>query len=166
MSQQPDLADPLVARALSNPRRHALLAELTTPATTSQLSVRLSMNKGSVSHHMRILLESGLVRRASSRTVRGGTEVYFERTMAHWILPNKSPAASAATADILDALGADPTAHVHQRTPNLTAHQAHQLALHLDQFIETLEPAKAPAPLHSVMIAVYSRAPGPRSSSM
>ena len=164
MSHQPDLSDHLVARALGNPKRHAILNELTSPATISQLSARLSMNKGSVSHHLRILLEAGMVRRASSRTVRGGTEVYFERTMTHWTLPNRSSASAAATTAMLDALTTDPTAHVHQRTLRLTGHQARRLAQHLDRLVATLEPANAPAPQHSVMVAVYSRHNSPRSN--
>src|SRR5690625_2448926 len=77
---------PAQMRALSHPARHKLLRALAPEgATISQLSNRLAMNKGSVSHHLTVLREAGLVHKGPTRTVRGGTEQYFVPT-AHKVL--------------------------------------------------------------------------------
>ena len=61
---------PQQLRALSHPLRHRLLRELPSDgATISQLARKANTNKGNVSHHLRVLLEAGLVQRGPSRTV-------------------------------------------------------------------------------------------------
>lgn len=66
-------------KALGHPLRHRLLNVLRQrPATLGQLASALGSTKGTVAYHVRVLLDAGLVRPASTRTVRGGTEQYFE----------------------------------------------------------------------------------------
>ncbi len=66
-------------KALGHPLRHRLLNVLRQrPATLGQLAAALGSTKGTVAYHVRVLLDAGLLRTASTRTVRGGTEQYFE----------------------------------------------------------------------------------------
>jgi hypothetical protein len=61
--------------ALLGATRAALLVELSEPATTTQLAVRLSLTPGGVSQHLRVLHHSGLVRRT-----RTGRVVNYQRS--------------------------------------------------------------------------------------
>jgi len=61
--------------ALLGATRAALLVELSEPATTTQLAVRLSLTPGGVSQHLRVLHHSGLVRRT-----RAGRVVNYQRS--------------------------------------------------------------------------------------
>jgi DNA-binding transcriptional ArsR family regulator len=79
-----DEEEPLVLRsaaqfkALGHPVRHRLVNVLRQrPATLRQISAALGLAKGTVSYHVRVLREAGLVRLAETRHVRGGTEEYF-----------------------------------------------------------------------------------------
>jgi DNA-binding transcriptional ArsR family regulator len=68
-------------KALGHPMRHRLLFALGHgEATISQLAVALASNKGNIAHHLRVLADAGLVQQAGTRTVRGGTEQYYQRT--------------------------------------------------------------------------------------
>ncbi|GAA4574783.1 ArsR/SmtB family transcription factor [Planotetraspora kaengkrachanensis] len=72
------LRSPAHFRALGHPVRHRLVNLLRQrPATLGQLTAALGSTKGTIGYHMRILREAGLVRLASTRQVRGGTEQYF-----------------------------------------------------------------------------------------
>src|ERR1700761_560160 len=67
-------------KALGHPMRHRLLFALGQgEATISQLAAALDSNKGNVAHHLKVLVDAGLVRAAATRTVRGGTEQYYRR---------------------------------------------------------------------------------------
>lgn len=66
-------------KALGHPLRHRLVNVLRQrPATLGQLAAVLGSTKGTVGYHVKVLLDSGLLRPARTRTVRGGTEQYFE----------------------------------------------------------------------------------------
>lgn len=151
--------DAQTAAALANPRRQQVLLALSEPSTISQLAQRLSMNKGSISHHLQVLAGAGLVARASTRTVRGGTEIYYERT-ARWVVIAEDERAGAGAAMIqavVDGLERDPRRHVHHRTLRMTRRQAEHLAQHLDQLIASLDPAPATEPQYGVVVGVYRR---------
>jgi DNA-binding transcriptional ArsR family regulator len=79
-----DEEEPLVLRsaaqfkALGHPARHRLVNVLRQrPATLRQLAETLGLAKGTLSYHVRVLREAGLVHLAETRHVRGGTEEYF-----------------------------------------------------------------------------------------
>lgn len=61
--------------ALLGATRAALLAELGAPATTTQLALRLNLTAGGASQHLKVLYNSGLVRRT-----RAGRVVLYERS--------------------------------------------------------------------------------------
>ncbi|WP_433235731.1 ArsR/SmtB family transcription factor [Streptosporangium sp. CA-135522] len=66
-------------KALGHPIRHSMVNLLRQrPATLGELTAALGSTKGTVGYHVRILREAGLVRLASTRRVRGGTEQRFE----------------------------------------------------------------------------------------
>ncbi|GIL27266.1 hypothetical protein NUM_25200 [Actinocatenispora comari] len=73
------LADDLPPRGgvarLLGPGRARVLAEVRTPATSSQLAVALDLSLGTVSAHLATLRQAGVVTRQ-----RTGRSVYYERT--------------------------------------------------------------------------------------
>ena len=82
-------------------------------ATVSQLSTRLGTNKGNVAHHLAVLERAGLVRRGRTRTVRGGTERYFERVARRIRTPGGAASGHTAAllqtvADLPEARASDP----------------------------------------------------------
>ena len=83
MAEQDDVTavtTPEQFKALGHPTRHRLLFALGQgQATISQLAAALDSNKGNIAHHLNVLVSAGLVRPAGTRTVRGGTEQYYER---------------------------------------------------------------------------------------
>ncbi len=95
-----DVSDTDQLRALGHPARMRLLLSVGADgATVSQLATRLGTNKGNVAHHLAVLEKAGLVRRGRTRTVRGGTEQYFERVARRIRTPGG--AASGHTAAML-----------------------------------------------------------------
>lgn len=81
MADQSDpvvLSSPAQFKALGHPARHRLVNVLRQrPATLRQLASALGLAKGTISYHLRVLREAGLVQQAGTRHVRGGTEEYF-----------------------------------------------------------------------------------------
>lgn len=151
-----DVSDPTIARALANERRQRLWLQLSDPATISQLASRLGMNKGSVSHHLRILHEAGLVIRVGTKTVRGGTEIYFERVPKQAVVADDARDAGSFMVDaIAAAIRADRHSHLHHRSLRLTRAQATQLRRHLDQFIAALRPAPEGEQTYGVVVGLY-----------
>jgi DNA-binding transcriptional ArsR family regulator len=73
------LDSPEQFKALGHPLRHRLVNVLRQrPATLGQLAAVLGSTKGTVGYHVKVLLDAGLLRPTRTRTVRGGTEQYFE----------------------------------------------------------------------------------------
>lgn len=122
--------------ALAHPTRHAIWVALGgTGATTSQLTRQLRINKGNVAHHLRVLVDAGLVRWGESRTVRGGTEVYAHRSanQLRFAAGTDEAAQRAMLVHITDEVlrARDPL--VRHRHLQLTAPQARALRDHLDR---------------------------------
>jgi DNA-binding transcriptional ArsR family regulator len=73
------LDSPAQFKALGHPLRQRLMNVLRQrPATLGQLTSVLESTKGTIGYHVKVLLDAGLVRPSRTRTVRGGTEQYFE----------------------------------------------------------------------------------------
>lgn len=78
--------------------RHRLLSTLAeAEATVSQLAATLGSNKGNIAHHLKILVDAGLVVLSGTRQVRGGTERYYRR------VPGDAPVADESLRDQLAA---------------------------------------------------------------
>lgn len=79
-------------KALSNVTRHRILNALQDgPATTTQLAERLRLAKGSMSFHVRVLEEAGLVGVVETRQVRGTTARYYGPTAKNLQLRRPEP---------------------------------------------------------------------------
>lgn len=155
------------ARALSHPARVRLWSALGEgDATISQLSNRLGLNKGSVSHHLGVLVAAGLARSSLSRTVRGGTEKYFTRTSTRLVFPAVAGGGGPGGAmmqRVLEDVATAEDLRVHQRSIRLTPAQAWVLTEHLDELLHSLEPADERHRTYEVVTAVYRcrRPPAP-----
>lgn len=157
---EPDLvvSTPAQHRALGHPTRHRLLNALRgSPATTSQLARRLQVHKGSIAHHLKILLNSGMVRQAEQRQVRGGTETYFEVAFDRIVAPNDPARVSALFAAITPELVSDEAALLHLRHLHLGEDQAQQLRTVLEAI--SAEPADSDTnqPIFGVLVGMYRR---------
>jgi len=154
-----DVDDPARLRALAHPTRVRLLLALGDDgATVSQLSTRLATNKGNVAHHLAVLERAGLARRGRTRTVRGGTEQYFERVARRLRTPGgaasgHTAALLAAVADEVDAAPGEPLLHL--RRVRLAAPAAAALSQHLDRLVADLPAGRPSDPRHTVLVGVY-----------
>ena len=151
-------------RALSHPTRVRIWTELgSADRTVSQLARRLTLNKGSVSHHLAILVKADVARRSTDRTVRGGTERYYTRVADRLTFPHQrgtDTASHAMMVEVLRGVDADTAPRVHQRNVRLNPAQAAGLADHLDRLLHDLEPADERHPQYGVVTAIYRRGGG------
>lgn len=153
-----DATGPERAKAMGHPTRHRLLLELGVGedgATISQLAHRLSTNKGNVAHHLKLLVQAGLVHRGRTRTVRGGTEQYFVRAAERFRFDQQPDALAAMMSNLTDELAGDPQALLNSRVLRLTSRQAAALAAQLDAIVNRLEPADDREQRYGVVISVY-----------
>lgn len=80
-------------QAVGNLTRFQILGVLAgRAATVTQLAAELGVLKGSVSHHLRVLSEAGLIRLVRTAKVRGGTERYWGRTARAFEVAASNPA--------------------------------------------------------------------------
>lgn len=155
-----DASSPAYAKAMGHPTRHRLLNEVGQDgATISQLANRLQTNKGNVAHHLAVLVNAGLLRRGRTRTVRGGTEQYFERVARRIRFEGGSDSGSTAAMmqNLSDELVADPEALINHRILRLTSHQATALRKHLDSIVHGLRPAGDREQTYGVVVSIYRR---------
>ena len=131
MSDDGDLVleSPAQFKALGHPVRHRLMNVLRQrPATLGQLASVLGSTKGTIGYHVKVLLDAGLVRPSRTRTVRGGTEQYFEPVSSGFRpdLPGTGGAEFLITAALAEMVPGDPeqTVLTHLR---LTPEQAQAL---------------------------------------
>jgi DNA-binding transcriptional ArsR family regulator len=157
-----DATGPAYAKAMSHPTRHRLLVELGEDgATVSQLANRLTTNKGNVAHHLKVLVEAGLVRRGRTRTVRGGTEQYFVRAARRFRFEQAPDALAAMMSNLAEELAGDQQALLNHRVLRLTRRQAAALATHLDTLVSNLEPAGEREQRYGVVVSVYRHGQNP-----
>ena len=118
--------------------RHRLLNSLrANPATISQLARQLQARKGSIAHHLSVLVAAGMVRPAvAQRQVRGGTEKYFEVAVGPIVVPDDDrESVSALLTAVTPEFLADDSALLHLRHLHLSEHQALQLRTALDAIV-------------------------------
>jgi predicted ArsR family transcriptional regulator len=157
-----DATGPAYAKAMSHPTRHRLLVELGEDgATVSQLANRLTTNKGNVAHHLKVLVEAGLVRHGRTRTVRGGTEQYFVRAATRFRFEQAPDALAAMMSNLAGELAGDQQALLNHRVLRLTRRQALALAEHLDTLVSNLEPAGEREQRYGVVVSVYRHGQNP-----
>jgi DNA-binding IclR family transcriptional regulator len=78
--------DPEAAAVALDPVRGRLLAELTEPASSAALALRLGLPRQKVNYHLRSLEAHGLVREADSRKWGGLTERLMVATAASYVI--------------------------------------------------------------------------------
>jgi DNA-binding transcriptional ArsR family regulator len=163
------VSSPQQFKALGHPMRHRLLFALGEgDATISQLAAALGSNKGNIAHHLKVLTEAGLVRQAETRSVRGGTEQYYQRAsraLSYSDAPTTEVAFRALAADIA---AAEPDPFLVLRYLRLTPSRAAELLATLHAIAEQTEDEDAADEIrYGLLLGLYQPTqalPGPTSS--
>ena len=160
------LQTPAQFKALGHPARHRIVNVLRQrPATLGQLASATGLAKGTISFHMRVLREAGLVQIAGTRHVRGGTEQYFALVSAGFRHEDAGAGTEflvqAALAEMLPAGGSE-SGHTVLRHLWLSEQQARTLAAQLEDFATRQHPADAVSgEAYGLLLSLY-RADIPR----
>ncbi len=87
------VADPVQLRAMADPFRVQLIQLLRARArSTQEIAEELSMPKGTVGHHLKVLEAAGLIRVVRTRKVRALTEKFYGRTARLFLYQTEDPA--------------------------------------------------------------------------
>jgi DNA-binding transcriptional ArsR family regulator len=156
-----EISTPEQHAALAHPVRQRLLFALKgEPSTISRLAAQLGVNKGGVSHHLKVLREAGLVQEAGTRQVRGGTEQYYRlaarRMLVHDPQPEGTAALLGAVAQEMDRSPVDHTLTL--RHLRLTSAKAAELAEALTRLVDDIEEAPEGEPVYGVLVTVHQQA--------
>ncbi|MEY9876385.1 DNA-binding transcriptional ArsR family regulator [Streptacidiphilus sp. MAP12-33] len=146
--------------ALAHPVRQRLLFALKRqPSTISRLAARLGVNKGGVSHHLKVLRDAGLIREAGTRTVRGGTERYYRLTARHLLVDAPQPEGTAALLGaVAQELDRSPTDHtLLLRHLRLSPAKAARFAEALTRLVDDLEEDPEGEPTHGILVTLYQQ---------
>jgi DNA-binding transcriptional ArsR family regulator len=163
MSDDLVLREPDQFKALGHPLRHRLLVALRQrPATLAQLATALTAAKGTIGYHVKVLHDAGLVRPAHARTVRGGTEQYYEATSPRLRIAPDAPVGGdflvrAALAEMRPA-APDAPDRALLRHLHLTPTQATTLADRLEHLAADLPDAAPDTPdsePYGVLLSLY-----------
>jgi DNA-binding transcriptional ArsR family regulator len=122
------ISSPAQFKALGHPMRHRLLFALGREnATISQLAAMLGSNKGNIAHHLRVLVDAGLVQPTGTRKVRGGTEQYYRRAVRGLSYDDARITETAFQALAAEIAAAQPDPFLILRTLRLTPEHAEEL---------------------------------------
>jgi DNA-binding transcriptional ArsR family regulator len=166
-SEPVTLRTPAQFKALGHPVRHRIVNVLRQrPATLRQLASALGLAKGTVSFHVGVLRDAGLIRVADTQQVRGGTEQRFALAGAGFRFHEGAAAGAefllrAAADEMLPASGDEP-GQTTLRHLWLTRQQAEELTAQLHDYAELArreDPARGDA--YGLLISLY-RADIPR----
>ncbi|MFJ8623580.1 ArsR/SmtB family transcription factor [Kitasatospora sp. NPDC093550] len=165
MSQGPDddvqqISTPQQHTALAHPLRQRLLFALSgQPSTISRLAAQLGVNKGSVSHHLRVLCEAGLVQEAGTRQVRGGTEKYYRRSAERMLVAEpRADGTAAMLGAVAQELDRSPAEHLLSlRHLRLGPAKAARLAEALERLVDEVEEDPG-EPVHGLLVTLYQHA--------
>ncbi|MFB8238014.1 ArsR/SmtB family transcription factor [Kitasatospora purpeofusca] len=168
MSHQSDesvqrISTPLQHTALAHPTRQRLLFALSGgPSTISRLAAQLGVNKGSVSHHLGVLGEAGLIQEAGTRQVRGGTERYYRRTAERLVAARPRAEGTAALfGAVAQELERSPVGHLLTlRHIRLSPAKAARLAKALAELVDEAEEDPEGGPVHGLLVTLYQQAGG------
>ncbi|WP_053650350.1 winged helix-turn-helix domain-containing protein [Streptomyces sp. XY431] len=166
MSQQPDdsvqrISTHLQHTALAHPTRQRLLFALSgRPSTISRLAAQLGVNKGSVSHHLGVLSEAGLIQEAGTRQVRGGTERYYRRTAERLAVARpRADGTAALFGAVAQELERSPVDHLLTlRHIRLSPAKAARLAKALAELVDEAEEGPEGEPVHGLLVTLYQQA--------
>ena len=148
-----DVSTPAQREAMRHPSRHRITLALgIEPMTVSALSRELAMNKGNVAHHIKVLLDAGLVRRVGTRTGRGGTGTLYARA-ARSLQFHDRDATTGMFGAVRAGLDADRQSFAFLRAVRLTPTQTRELTAHLERWVAGLQDDDAGSPVN-VFVAV------------
>jgi DNA-binding transcriptional ArsR family regulator len=89
------VSEPPQLRAMADPFRTQLIQLLRDRArSTQQIAEELSIPKGTVGHHLKVLESAGLIRVVRTRKVRAVTEKFYGRTARLFLYQTEDPADS------------------------------------------------------------------------
>lgn len=95
------VADPAQHRAMANLFRNQLIQLLRDRArSTQEIAEELSVPKGTVGHHLKVLESAGLIRVVRTRKVRAVTEKFYGRTARLFLYQTEDPADGRAIAAV------------------------------------------------------------------
>jgi DNA-binding transcriptional ArsR family regulator len=161
------LRTPAHFKALGHPVRHRIVNALRQrPATLGQLASAMGLAKGTISFHVRVLREAGLVQAAGTQHVRGGTEQYFALASTSFRLHEEAESGpafllEAALGEMLPA-GPGQPGHTALRHLWLPEQQAQALAAQLEELAARDCPAgPGHADAYGLLVSLY-RADIPR----
>jgi DNA-binding transcriptional ArsR family regulator len=151
------LNSPEQFKALGHPLRHQLINVLRQrPATLGQLATALESTKGTIGYHVKMLVDAGLLRPAQTRTVRGGTEQYFEPVGSGYRpeLPGTGAARFLVNAALAEMVPGEPeeTMLTHLR---LTPGQARNLIARLADIAHERPAEEHPSEPYGLLLSVY-----------
>lgn len=154
------LRTPAQFKALGHPVRHRMVNVLRQrPATLRQLASAMGLAKGTISFHVRVLREAGIVRLAETHQVRGGTEQYFALVGPAFEHPGEAGPEfllQAAAAEMLPARGDEETGRTLLRHLWLTPQQARALITQLHDYAAGPHPADpAQGEAYGLLISLY-----------
>jgi DNA-binding transcriptional ArsR family regulator len=87
------VAEPAQLRAMADPFRVQLIQLLRNRArSTQEIAEELSIPKGTVGHHLKVLEAAGLIRVVRTRKVRALTEKFYGRTARLFLYQTEDPA--------------------------------------------------------------------------
>jgi DNA-binding transcriptional ArsR family regulator len=136
-------------------------------ASITQLAEALSMPKGTVGHHVKVLEQAGLVRVVRTRKVRALTEKYYGRVARLFVLRSDEPLPEELAGGSLSALMLrqaadelltarpveDQAALLHAR---LRAEDARRFQRRLNRLVADFRRAEDPAgELHALALALF-----------
>ena len=86
------VADPKQLKAMADPLRTQLIQLLRDRArSTQEIAAELSLPKGTVAHHLKVLESAGLIRVVRTRKVRAMTEKFYGRTARLFLYQAEDP---------------------------------------------------------------------------
>ena len=87
------VSEPAQLRAMADPFRVQLIQLLRDKArSTQEIAEELSIPKGTVGHHLKVLESAGLIRVVRTRKVRAVTEKFYGRTARLFLYQTEDPA--------------------------------------------------------------------------
>jgi DNA-binding transcriptional ArsR family regulator len=153
------VSSPAQFKALGHPMRHRLLFALgQEDATISQLATMLGSNKGNIAHHLKVLVDAGLVQPTETRTVRGGTEQYYRRAFRGLVYDDAKVTETAFQAIAAEIATAEPDPLLILRTLRLTPEHAEELTSTLRDLAERADDG-GDQPRYGLLLGLYRPAP-------
>lgn len=152
------VSTPAQFKALGHPMRHRLLFALgRDDATISQLAGMLDSNKGNVAHHLKVLVDAGLVQPAGTRTVRGGTERYYRRAVRGLAYDDARITETAFQALAAEIATAQPEPFLILRSLRLTPEHAEEITATLRVLADRADDG-SDQPRYGLLLGLYQPA--------